>query len=363
MRAASTSTSSPASRSTCSATRTRPSPRPCAAGRDAGPGVEPVLHAPAARAGRGAVARSPFDRVFFTNSGTEANEAAIKLARRARRRARRPRDHQPRPARSTAEPSARWQRPASRSTRRHSQPLPPGFRHVAPNDIDALDEAVDRRRPAPSCWSRSWARAASTRSPTSSWWRRVPRATSRRAPHPRRGADRHGAHGHASSPSSDPDRARRVTLAKGLAGGDPDRRAPRSRRCRRLPGRRPRHDARGQPALVRRGAGDAARARRRGPDGECAARGEQLTAGLGDLVTAGLAIGVRGRGLMIGRRDVRTDRPGRRCRRARPPWAARQRHGNTTLRLVPPLDHQRRRGLPSLSSASLPPSPTSRGRA
>ncbi|MGZ8481239.1 MAG: aminotransferase class III-fold pyridoxal phosphate-dependent enzyme, partial [Candidatus Limnocylindria bacterium] len=28
------------------------------------------------------VERSPFDRAFFTNSGTEANEAAIKLARR-----------------------------------------------------------------------------------------------------------------------------------------------------------------------------------------------------------------------------------------------------------------------------------------
>src|SRR5690606_39621971 len=28
------------------------------------------------------IARSPFDRAFFTNSGTEANEAAIKLARR-----------------------------------------------------------------------------------------------------------------------------------------------------------------------------------------------------------------------------------------------------------------------------------------
>ena len=29
------------------------------------------------------ISRSPFDRAFFTNSGTEANEAAIKLARRA----------------------------------------------------------------------------------------------------------------------------------------------------------------------------------------------------------------------------------------------------------------------------------------
>src|SRR5690606_11633572 len=28
------------------------------------------------------IARSPFDRAFFTNSGTEANEAALKLARR-----------------------------------------------------------------------------------------------------------------------------------------------------------------------------------------------------------------------------------------------------------------------------------------
>lgn len=87
------------------------------------------------------VARSPFDRVFFTNSGTEANEAALKLARR---------HGGPRGAHevvsligsfhgrtlgslaATGQP--RYQDPFA--------PLPAGFHHVEPNDPDALDRAV-----------------------------------------------------------------------------------------------------------------------------------------------------------------------------------------------------------------------------
>ncbi|HET8777307.1 MAG TPA: aminotransferase class III-fold pyridoxal phosphate-dependent enzyme, partial [Candidatus Limnocylindria bacterium] len=86
--------------------------------------------------------RSPFDRAFFTNSGTEANEAAIKLARRrgAERGA---------PAivsligsfhgrtlgslAATGQP--KYQAPFA--------PLPEGFVHVPINDIGALRSAVN----------------------------------------------------------------------------------------------------------------------------------------------------------------------------------------------------------------------------
>ncbi|HEX2765316.1 MAG TPA: acetylornithine transaminase [Candidatus Limnocylindria bacterium] len=93
------------------------------------------------------VARSPFDRAFFTNSGTEANEAAIKLARR--------RGHD-RGAyeivsllgsfhgrtfgslAATAQP--KYQKPFA--------PLPEGFSHVAVDDANALRAAVTERTAA-----------------------------------------------------------------------------------------------------------------------------------------------------------------------------------------------------------------------
>ncbi len=93
------------------------------------------------------VARSPFDRAFFTNSGTEANEAAIKLARR--------RGHD-RGAyeivslrnsfhgrtfgslAATAQP--KYQKPFA--------PLPDGFVHVPADDADALRAAVSGRTAA-----------------------------------------------------------------------------------------------------------------------------------------------------------------------------------------------------------------------
>jgi acetylornithine/N-succinyldiaminopimelate aminotransferase len=93
------------------------------------------------------VSRSPFDRVFFTNSGTEANEAAIKLARR--------RGHE-RGAfeivslvnsfhgrtlgslAATGQP--KYQAPFA--------PLPEGFLHVDRDDADALRAAITDRTAA-----------------------------------------------------------------------------------------------------------------------------------------------------------------------------------------------------------------------
>ena len=84
-------------------------------------------------------ATSPFDRVFFVNSGTEANEAAIKLARRfggTRREI----------VALTGSFHGRTLGSLAATGQPHYQapfePLPGGFRHVAPNDVAALEAAV-----------------------------------------------------------------------------------------------------------------------------------------------------------------------------------------------------------------------------
>jgi acetylornithine/N-succinyldiaminopimelate aminotransferase len=90
------------------------------------------------------VDNSPFDRVFFTNSGAESNEAAIKLARKWGKRHR---DgayavitaehafHGRTLATVTATGKEAYTRPFT--------PLPEGFPHVPFNDMDALERAVD----------------------------------------------------------------------------------------------------------------------------------------------------------------------------------------------------------------------------
>jgi predicted acetylornithine/succinylornithine family transaminase len=87
---------------------------------------------------------SPFDRVFFCNSGAEANEAAIKLARRWGKKHK---DgafavisaehafHGRTLATVTATGKDAYTRPFA--------PLPEGFPHVPFNDMDALERAVD----------------------------------------------------------------------------------------------------------------------------------------------------------------------------------------------------------------------------
>ena len=108
--------------------------------------------------------RTGFERVFFCNSGAEANEAAIKLARkRAYRRGQNRAHEDPRVprARSTGARSARWPRPTTRSTKRASSRCRAASRSRRFNDVDALDDGDRRRRPRPSSSSRCRARAAS----------------------------------------------------------------------------------------------------------------------------------------------------------------------------------------------------------
>jgi acetylornithine/N-succinyldiaminopimelate aminotransferase len=87
---------------------------------------------------------SPFDRVFFANSGAEANEAAIKLARKWGKRHRNGAYavisaehafHGRTLATVTATGKENYTRPFT--------PLPEGFPHVPFNDMDALERAVD----------------------------------------------------------------------------------------------------------------------------------------------------------------------------------------------------------------------------
>ncbi len=93
------------------------------------------------------VARTPFDRAFFTNSGTEANEAAIKLARRhgLERDAREivsltDSFH----GRTFGSLAATWQP----KYQQPFAPLPAGFVQVDRDDTDALRAAVTQRTAA-----------------------------------------------------------------------------------------------------------------------------------------------------------------------------------------------------------------------
>ncbi len=93
------------------------------------------------------LARSPFDRAFFTNSGTEANEAAIKLARRHGNAS---------GAHEIVSLTGSFHGRTLGSLAATGQPkyaapfapLPEGFIHVPINDTDALLGAVGERTAA-----------------------------------------------------------------------------------------------------------------------------------------------------------------------------------------------------------------------
>jgi predicted acetylornithine/succinylornithine family transaminase len=283
------------------------------------------------------VARSPFDRAFFTNSGTEANEAAIKLARRhgGERGAHEVVSltgsfHGRTLGSLAATGQPKYQAPFA--------PLPAGFRHVAPNDVEALDEAVTE------------ATCAVLLEPIMGEGGIHP-LTDEFLVAARDACDRVGAllildevqtgigrTGTFFAFEQTPIVPDAVTLAKGLAGGIPI-----------------------GALLVR----EKAAAFRVGDHGttlggnplSCAAalatlrildsddlmtnarlRGAQLAEGLGRFVADGLAAAVRGRGLMLG---LETAGPIAKAVVA----AARDRHGllinatgDTTIRLVPPLN-------------------------
>jgi acetylornithine/N-succinyldiaminopimelate aminotransferase len=84
--------------------------------------------------------RSP-GRVFFCNSGAEANECAIKLARRVGGRGR----HVVVSAYGSFHGRTLATLHATGQPAKHEpfQPLPEGFRHVAWDDLEALDNAID----------------------------------------------------------------------------------------------------------------------------------------------------------------------------------------------------------------------------
>jgi predicted acetylornithine/succinylornithine family transaminase len=282
------------------------------------------------------VARSPFDRAFFTNSGTEANEAAIKLARR-HGGARGASEvvslvgsfHGRTLGSLAATGQPKYQAPFA--------PLPAGFGHVEPNDVAALEAAVTD---ATCAVLLEPIMGEGGIHPLTDEFLVAARAACDRVgallvfDEVQTGVGRTGTFFAFEQTPVVPDA---VTLAKGLAGGVPI-----------------------GALLVR----DSAAAFQVGDHGttlggnplSCAAalatlrvidegdlmanardRGAQLVDGLQRLVAAGLATAVRGRGLMIG---LETAGPIARETVA----IARDRHrllvnatGESTLRFVPPL--------------------------
>ena len=83
----------------------------------------------------------PDGRVFFTNSGAEANECAIKLARKFGGRGR----HVVVSALGSFHGRTLAALAATGQPTKHEpfQPMPDGFRHVAWDDLDALEAALD----------------------------------------------------------------------------------------------------------------------------------------------------------------------------------------------------------------------------
>ena len=282
------------------------------------------------------VARSAFDRVFFTNSGTEANEAAIKLARR---------HGGPRGAHEVVSLAGSFHGRTLGSLAATGQPkyqapfapMPGGFRHVPPNDVGALEEAVTA---ATCAVLLEPIMGEGGVHPLSDAFLAAARAACDRVgallvlDEVQTGVGRTGTFFAFEHTPVVPDA---VTLAKGLAGGIP------------IGALLVREEAAafqvgdhgttlgGNPVSCA-----AALATLRVIDDEdlmsnASERGAQLLEGLASLVGAGTLEEVRGQGLMIG---VDTVRPIARAAVA----SARDSHGllvnatgDSTLRLVPPL--------------------------
>ena len=96
-------------------------------------------------------------QVFFCNSGAEANECAIKLARKWGGRGK----YQVVSAYGSFHGRTLATLHATGQPQKHEpfQPLPEGFRHVAWNDLDALEAAPSTRRSRRCCSNRCRARA------------------------------------------------------------------------------------------------------------------------------------------------------------------------------------------------------------
>src|SRR6202142_173551 len=104
-----------------------------------------VHHEPAGTLADRLAELSGFDAVFFCNSGAEANEAAIKLARKTAFRRGEPARNVILAANGSFHGRTFGALAATDSPKYQEgyAPLPGGFAHVPFNDIDALDAAID----------------------------------------------------------------------------------------------------------------------------------------------------------------------------------------------------------------------------
>lgn len=102
-------------------------------------------HRPAELLAQELATRSGFDRVFFCNSGTEANEAAIKLARKYAYRRGEPQRNVIVSCTGGFHGRTMGALAATANAAYHEgfQPLPGGFRSTPFNDVEALDAAID----------------------------------------------------------------------------------------------------------------------------------------------------------------------------------------------------------------------------
>ncbi len=110
--------------------------------------VSNLYHIPEqARAAKLLVERSGLDRAFFCNSGAEANEAAIKLARKWAKRCKDPDAYEIVVAHNSFHGRTLATVAATGNPRYQKgfEPLPEGFRFVPFNDLDAAEQAVGQR--------------------------------------------------------------------------------------------------------------------------------------------------------------------------------------------------------------------------
>src|SRR5690606_7024257 len=91
--------------------------------------------------------KAGLERAFFCNSGAEANEAAIKLARRWAKENGRPDAFEIVCAQDSFHGRTLATVAATGQPKYHQgfEPLPPGFRHVPYNDAEMLAAAVDEK--------------------------------------------------------------------------------------------------------------------------------------------------------------------------------------------------------------------------
>ncbi len=104
-----------------------------------------VYHEPAGTLADRLAELSGFESVFFCNSGAEANEAAIKLARKHAWRAGQTERNVILAAKGSFHGRTFGSLAATDNPAYHEgfEPLPRGFAHVPFNDVDALDAAID----------------------------------------------------------------------------------------------------------------------------------------------------------------------------------------------------------------------------